>query len=53
MAKGGQIRELEAMPCVSSSATSDSERCDSTMQAFFFLIVVKYIVDVVQPLSYV
>ena len=31
---GGQIREQEAMPCVSSSATSDSERCDSTMQGF-------------------
>ena len=52
MGKGGQIRELEAMPFVSSSATSDSERFDSTMQSFF-LIVVKYVVDVFQPLSYV
>ena len=52
MGKGGQIRELEAMPFVSSSATSDSERFDSTMQSFF-LIVVKYVVDVFQPLSYI
>ena len=47
--KGGQIRELEALPCVSSSATSGFERFDSTMQV---LIVVKYVVDVVQSLSY-
>ena len=49
MGKGGQIRELEALPCVSSSATLGSERFDSTMQV---LIVVKYVVDVVQSLSY-
>ena len=40
---------MEALPCVSSSATSGSERFNSTMQV---LIVVKYVIDIVQSLSY-